>query len=243
LYWSQRYTHTINLGDTFMQSKTQAQKREDREKRLAEQEASRQAIRNAHLAAIQEQLQKQKQESPPIVALSKKEQRKQKKAAAEQIHTNERSVTDKLANLTITTVAVEDQHQTDGTPLQGNTKTKVADMQTPSMVVNIQHTNSRETEDRASSTVVYFKEMAQIAVRNEVASESHSSARIVYNHSTHCPGLRPVLIRLQKYLPGATITPGKIASVANNAEEFELRFQRAESEGGYKFVARHGFTA
>lgn len=56
--------------------------------------------------------------------------------------------------------------------------------------------------------------------------EAPRHGRTVMNHSTHCPGLLPVLRRLEKHAQLKTAVPGALHEVASRCEEFEMRLQR-----------------
>jgi hypothetical protein len=65
--------------------------------------------------------------------------------------------------------------------------------------------------------------------------------RLVWNHSTHIPGLIPILERLC-YEPGVkTITPGVISSVRAHSAKMNLKVS-VPIRGGFKLIARQGKT-
>lgn len=67
--------------------------------------------------------------------------------------------------------------------------------------------------------------------------------RLVWNHSTHIPGLIPLLETLLKQeLQIRTITPGVISRVRSHAPQFRLKVS-IPIRGGYKLIARKGKTA
>jgi hypothetical protein len=68
-----------------------------------------------------------------------------------------------------------------------------------------------------------------------------SNGRLVWNHSTHLPGLIPVLERLAQ-LPGVqTITPAVIGSTRANSPDLKLKIS-VPIRGGFKLIARKGKT-
>jgi hypothetical protein len=68
-----------------------------------------------------------------------------------------------------------------------------------------------------------------------------SDARIVWNHSTHLPGLIPILEKLVKQPGIGTITPGVIANVRAHAPELRIKVS-VPIRGGFKLIARKGKT-
>ena len=68
-----------------------------------------------------------------------------------------------------------------------------------------------------------------------------ASGRLVLNHSTHIPGLIPVLERLTKLDGIQTITPGVIGRVKGHAPKLHLRIS-VPIRGGFKVIARQGKT-
>jgi len=63
--------------------------------------------------------------------------------------------------------------------------------------------------------------------------------RLVLNHSTHIPGLIPVLDRLT-YIEGIqTITPGVIGPVKSHSPQLRLKIS-VSIPGGFKLLARRG---
>lgn len=68
-----------------------------------------------------------------------------------------------------------------------------------------------------------------------------SEGRLVWNHSTHLPGLIPILEKLVN-VPGVqTVTPGAIANVRANSEDLRIKVS-VPIRGGYKLIARKGKT-
>ena len=71
--------------------------------------------------------------------------------------------------------------------------------------------------------------------------ENPATGRLVLNHSTHIPGLIPVLERLTKLKGVQTITPGVIGRVKGHAPSMQLRIS-VPIRGGFKVIARQGKT-
>jgi hypothetical protein len=65
--------------------------------------------------------------------------------------------------------------------------------------------------------------------------------RLVWNHSTHIPGLIPILERLCQLDGVQTITPGVIGRVKGHSPKMQLRIS-VPIRGGFKIIARHGKT-
>jgi len=63
------------------------------------------------------------------------------------------------------------------------------------------------------------------------------SARLVLNHSTHLPGLIPLLTRLAEQPGIKTITPGRIARVKGRPTPLKIRVT-VPITGGFKLQAR-----
>ena len=68
-----------------------------------------------------------------------------------------------------------------------------------------------------------------------------SKGRLVLNHSTHIPGLIPLLEKLVQVAGIQTITPGVIGSVRSHSPKFKLKIS-VPIRGGFKAIARHGKT-
>lgn len=66
-----------------------------------------------------------------------------------------------------------------------------------------------------------------------------SEGRVVWNHSTHIPGLIPVLEKLADYTGVTTITPGAIAKVRSHAPHLRIKIS-VPTRGGFKLIARKG---
>jgi hypothetical protein len=67
------------------------------------------------------------------------------------------------------------------------------------------------------------------------------TGRLVLTHSTHIPGLIPILERLTRHLGIQTITPGVIGRVKGHSPQLKLRVS-VPIRGGFKLLARHGKT-
>ncbi|MDB9495325.1 DUF2103 domain-containing protein [Spirulina major CS-329] len=65
--------------------------------------------------------------------------------------------------------------------------------------------------------------------------------RLVWNHSTHVPGLIPVLERLITHEGIQTVTPGVIGRVRGHSPQLKLRIS-VPIRGGFKAIARYGKT-
>lgn len=72
-------------------------------------------------------------------------------------------------------------------------------------------------------------------------SASRKDGRLVWNHSTHLPGLIPILERLCQQDGIQTITPGVIGRVKGHCPKMQLRIS-VPIRGGYKVIARQGKT-
>ncbi|HIK27561.1 MAG: DUF2103 domain-containing protein [Oscillatoriaceae bacterium SKW80] len=72
-------------------------------------------------------------------------------------------------------------------------------------------------------------------------SNQSSTGRLVMNHSTHIPGLIPILARLSKHQGIQTITPGVIGQVRGHTPRLTLRVS-VPIRGGFKLLARQGKT-
>lgn len=68
-----------------------------------------------------------------------------------------------------------------------------------------------------------------------------TDARLVWNHSTHIPGLIRILERLCQHEGLQTITPGVIGRVRGHCPKMQLRVS-VPILGGYKVIARQGKT-
>lgn len=70
---------------------------------------------------------------------------------------------------------------------------------------------------------------------------SASDGRLVWNHSTHIPGLIPVLEKLVACDGIQTVTPGVISRARGHIPKLKLRVS-VPIRGGYKLIARQGKT-
>ena len=68
-----------------------------------------------------------------------------------------------------------------------------------------------------------------------------SDGRLVWNHSTHIPGLIPVLEKLIGCEGIGTVTPGRIKTARGRSPHLKLRVS-VPIRGGYKVIARQGKT-
>lgn len=68
-----------------------------------------------------------------------------------------------------------------------------------------------------------------------------TDGRLVWNHSTHIPGLIPVLERLTKLDGIRTITPAVIGRAKGHVPRMQLRVS-VPIRGGFKIIARQGKT-
>ena len=68
-----------------------------------------------------------------------------------------------------------------------------------------------------------------------------NDGRLVWNHSTHIPGLIPILERLCHQNGITTVTPAVISRVKGHVPQMKLRIS-VPIRGGYKIIARQGKT-
>ena len=61
--------------------------------------------------------------------------------------------------------------------------------------------------------------------------------RLVWNHSTHLPGLIPILERLTQQTGIETITPAVIGQTKSNAPKLQIKVS-VPIRGGFKLIAR-----
>ena len=66
---------------------------------------------------------------------------------------------------------------------------------------------------------------------------SSKSGRLVWNHSTHLPGLIPVLSRLAEEPSIKTVTPGRLNRVRGRTTPLDIKVT-VPVTGGYKMRAR-----
>ncbi|MCC5638807.1 DUF2103 domain-containing protein [Nostoc sp. CHAB 5844] len=72
-------------------------------------------------------------------------------------------------------------------------------------------------------------------------ANNRKDGRLVWNHSTHLPGLIPILENLCQQDGIHTITPGVIGRVRGHSPKMQLRIS-VPIRGGYKVIARQGKT-
>jgi len=65
------------------------------------------------------------------------------------------------------------------------------------------------------------------------------SGRLVWNHSTHLPGLIPVLDRLTRVVGVRTVTPAVIGRANGNTPRLTIKVS-VPIRGGFKLLARKG---
>ncbi|MCT7948357.1 DUF2103 domain-containing protein [Ancylothrix sp. C2] len=68
-----------------------------------------------------------------------------------------------------------------------------------------------------------------------------TTGRLVWNHSTHLPGLIAILERLCKCAGIQTVTPGVISNVKGHIPHMTVRIS-VPIRGGFKLIARQGKT-
>ena len=68
-------------------------------------------------------------------------------------------------------------------------------------------------------------------------SQFDKPGRLVLNHSTHVPGLLPILERLVQYPGIKTVTPGRLARVKGRPSSLTIRVT-VPITGGFKLQAR-----
>jgi hypothetical protein len=68
-----------------------------------------------------------------------------------------------------------------------------------------------------------------------------NGGRLVWNHSTHIPGLIPVLERLTTYTGIQTITPAVLGRAKSHSPRLHLKVS-VPIRGGFKIIARSGKT-
>jgi Predicted metal-binding protein (DUF2103) len=71
------------------------------------------------------------------------------------------------------------------------------------------------------------------------SDNSATPGRLVWNHSTHLPGLIPILKQLTQVDGITTITPAVIGRTKSHIPNFKIKIS-AEIRGGYKLIARKG---
>ncbi|MBF2079297.1 MAG: metal-binding protein [Synechococcales cyanobacterium T60_A2020_003] len=68
---------------------------------------------------------------------------------------------------------------------------------------------------------------------------TEASGRLVWNHSTHLPGLIPILEKLTQYSGIRTVTPAVIGHTRSNIPQLKLKIS-TPIRGGFKLIARKG---
>ncbi|MBE9180473.1 metal-binding protein [Oculatella sp. LEGE 06141] len=68
---------------------------------------------------------------------------------------------------------------------------------------------------------------------------SSANGRLVWNHSTHLPGLIPILEKLIQQAGIQTVTPAVIGRAKSNAPTLKLKIS-VPVRGGFKLIARKG---
>ncbi|NJL83042.1 MAG: metal-binding protein [Chloroflexaceae bacterium] len=68
-----------------------------------------------------------------------------------------------------------------------------------------------------------------------------TGGRLVWNHSTHIPGLIGLLEKLIARAPVETVTPGALSRARGHCPRLTLRVS-VPIRGGYKLIARQGKT-
>ncbi len=64
--------------------------------------------------------------------------------------------------------------------------------------------------------------------------------RLVWNHSTHIPGLIPLLEKLLAHEPEIqTVTPGRLSTTRSHSPQLRLKVS-VPIRGGFKVIARKG---
>lgn len=68
-----------------------------------------------------------------------------------------------------------------------------------------------------------------------------SKGRVVWNHSTHLPGLIPILEQLTHHDGIQTITPAVIGRARSHSPQLQIKVS-VPVRGGFKLIARKGKT-
>ena len=84
-----------------------------------------------------------------------------------------------------------------------------------------------------------------VDVSDDAASASPPGSVRTMGHSTHCTGLKQVMVLLAKRAAIKEVIAGKLHEVRSQIPQFELRLQRdaQTTNARFKFVARKGHTA
>jgi hypothetical protein len=78
-----------------------------------------------------------------------------------------------------------------------------------------------------------------MSMSTDKSGHASGSGRLVWNHSTHLPGLIPLLKRLIQVDGITTITPAVIGRTKSHMPNFKIKVS-IEIRGGYKLLARKG---
>jgi hypothetical protein len=76
-------------------------------------------------------------------------------------------------------------------------------------------------------------------VGDQNKSNDDAAGRLVWNHSTHLPGLIVILKALTQVPGVSTITPAVIGRTKSHMPNLKIKIS-AEIRGGYKLIARKG---
>lgn len=98
--------------------------------------------------------------------------------------------------------------------------------------------NSRHHSDFVIKGACVSPGDVNLGTQGTVATEG----RIVWNHSTHLPGLIAILEKLVKVDGIQTITPAVLSRVRSNAQRMTIKVS-VPITGGFKLIARKGKTA
>jgi hypothetical protein len=71
--------------------------------------------------------------------------------------------------------------------------------------------------------------------------DKSQKGRVVWNHSTHIPGLIPILTKLTECEGIETITPAVLGSTKSNMHHLNIKVS-VPIRGGFKLIARKGKT-
>jgi len=91
-------------------------------------------------------------------------------------------------------------------------------------------------------TAMQLLEYGRMFVMSRAKGTKAAKGRLVWNHSTHLPGLVPVLERLANCPGICTVTPAVLRTVRSNAQTFRVKIS-VPIQGGFKLIARKGRTA
>jgi hypothetical protein len=199
-------------------SKTQAQKRKEREERQQLKAAERLKQKEFFLRQLK---QKQEQESIP----------------EKEIMPNSEEEEDLQSPNKCASPAIPEEVR--ASDLEINEDLQPAAVESFTCTMRDSEINSSFSSKEEDTT----KKLAELSLEQERNTSTIAKTRIVQNHSTYCEGLRPVLARLQRFLPKCTIIPGALSQGKSHYEELTLRLQRAIDTHTYALVARNGYTS